>query len=110
MKTTDMKPRELALCKAAHAAMMANVEAGLVYDVVKLSWVKPEDRAIQAGSTHRRESMNDHGPKAKAPAKRKLARAEQEENFRRYQALTAAEKDAAFARSLRGGRYLDNKK
>jgi hypothetical protein len=43
MKTTDMKPREIAIAKAAHATYMANIRAGLTYDVVKLAWVKPED-------------------------------------------------------------------
>jgi hypothetical protein len=47
MKTTDMSAREIAIAKAAHAAMMANLKAGLVYDVVKLAWVKPEDLTIK---------------------------------------------------------------
>lgn len=47
MKTTDMKSREFAIAKAAAAATMANIRAGLVYDVVKLAWVKPEDRTIK---------------------------------------------------------------
>lgn len=47
MKTTNMKPREFAIAKAAAAATMANICAGLVYDVVKLDWVKPEDRTIK---------------------------------------------------------------
>lgn len=47
MKTTDMKPREFAIAKAAAAATMANIRAGLVYDVVKLAWVKPEDLTIK---------------------------------------------------------------
>ncbi len=47
MKTTDMKPRELAIAKAAAAATLANFRAGLTYDVVKLAWVKPEDLTIK---------------------------------------------------------------
>jgi hypothetical protein len=47
MKTTDLKPREIAICKAAHTAMMTNLRAGLVYDVVKLAWVPPEDLTIK---------------------------------------------------------------
>jgi hypothetical protein len=50
MKTTDMKPREIAICKAAHVTYMANLKAGLVYDVVKLAWVKPEDLTIKPQS------------------------------------------------------------
>ena len=40
-------PREIAICKVAHAGYMANLKAGLVYDVVKLAWVKPEDLIIK---------------------------------------------------------------
>lgn len=47
MKTTDMTPRELAIVKAAAAAALAKMRAGLVYDVVKLAWVKPEDCTIK---------------------------------------------------------------
>ncbi len=48
MKTTDMKPREIMIAKAAHAGYMANLKAGLVYDVVNLAWVKPEDLTIKS--------------------------------------------------------------
>jgi hypothetical protein len=47
MKTTEMSPRQIATVKAAHGAMMANLKAGLVYDVVKLAWVKLEDLTIK---------------------------------------------------------------
>ena len=40
-------PREIAIYKAAHAGYTANLKAGLVYDAVKLAWVKPEDLTIK---------------------------------------------------------------
>jgi hypothetical protein len=44
-KTTGhvMTPRELAIAKAAAATTMANIRAGLVYDVVRLAWVRREE-------------------------------------------------------------------
>jgi hypothetical protein len=47
MKTTDMTPRQIATAKAAHGVYMANLKQGLVYDVVKLAWVTPEDLTIK---------------------------------------------------------------
>jgi hypothetical protein len=48
--------------------------------------------------------------KKQTPPKLKLTRAEKEENWRRYQAMTPAEKDAAHARALRGEYYFARKR
>jgi hypothetical protein len=50
MKTTDMTQREFGIAKAAAATTMVNIRAGLVYDVVKLAWVKPEALTIKPQS------------------------------------------------------------
>jgi hypothetical protein len=40
MKTTDMTPREFAVCKKAAAETLRMVREGYRYDVVARAWVK----------------------------------------------------------------------
>ena len=40
MKTTDMTPREFAVCKRAVAETMRMIREGYRYDVVAREWVK----------------------------------------------------------------------
>jgi hypothetical protein len=40
MKTTDMTPREFAVCKRAAAETMRKIREGYRYDVVARAWVK----------------------------------------------------------------------
>ncbi len=40
MKTTDMTPREFAICKQAAAETMRMIREGYRYDVVARAWVK----------------------------------------------------------------------
>lgn len=56
MKTTDMTPREFAICKKAATATLANIRAGLVYDLIKLAWVKPEDLNPRQAALHQQRA------------------------------------------------------
>jgi hypothetical protein len=42
MKTTDMTPGQFRTALNAHQAYMANIRAGLRYDVVRKAWI-PQD-------------------------------------------------------------------
>jgi hypothetical protein len=46
MKTTDMTPGQLRTALKAHQAYMANLHAGLRYDVVRKAWIPQDEPTI----------------------------------------------------------------